>query len=162
MRLLFSIISVAATGYLVYVVNGELRPAGAPSAPTPAVALVEPVLAPAETAPPASDPAPEASTPETPAHVAIAPAPARAVPGVRVAPAGSFYITQRVSVENSAGVIAVLPGELVTLVYRNKDGTARVKWGAHSLTVREAQIAREFDPTAKPPPATSRLLGQRD
>jgi len=159
MRLIFSIISVAATGYLVYVANGELRPTGAHSAPTPATALVEPALTPAEAAPPAPEPALEAPAPEP---VAITPAPARTVPGVRVAPAGLFYLTQRVSVENSAGVIAVLPGELVTFVYRNKDGTARVKWGAHLLTVPEAQLAQEYNPSAKPPPATSKLLGQRD
>jgi hypothetical protein len=89
------------------------------------------------------------------------------VPKVRTAPPGAYYLTQRVSVENSAGVIAILPGEKVTLLYRNKDGTARVKWGTHDVVVPEAKLTKEFDLTTNQPipaPASvagSKLIGQR-
>lgn len=162
MRLLFSILSVAATGYLAYVTSAEFRTAGASSTPAPAIVLAEAAPAPAlaEATPPAPEPAP-AAEPEAPAPIAIAPAPAPAAPTVRVAPDGSFFLTKRVSVENNSGIIAILPGELVTLAYRNKDGTAKVKWSGYSVTVPEAHLAREYDPAAKTPVVSAQLFGQR-
>jgi hypothetical protein len=176
MRLPSIVISTVATGYLAYVANDEIKPASkvpAPAAAAPVVAYAPPATAepaPAEPAPAA----PETSAPEgaptaaeTPALVAVAPTPAPEPPKIRTAPPGSFFLTRRVSVENSSGIIAILPGEMVKLLYRNKDGTVRVKWGAETLTVPEAQLAREFDATASQPIsaqgalASAKVMGQR-
>jgi hypothetical protein len=41
------------------------------------------------------------------------------------------------------GVIAVMPGQLVKLLYRNKNGTVRVMLGKQNLEVREDQLTKE-------------------
>lgn len=128
MRTLFIIIVIGALAYLGWVFRDELAGnleavTGSRSTPVPT-----------ETAP--ETPMPETGEPAA-APVAIAPAPKE------MAPAGSFYVKERVSLESGTGIKALNAGELVKLKYRNKDGTARVTDGKVDLTIKEALLTAD-------------------
>lgn len=126
MRILFIIIVVGALGYLGWVFRDELTgkiQAGTASEGTLPAAEVAPAAPPAVGEPPAAPDAP--------------PLPKE------MAPAGSFYVKQRVSVEMPTGVKALNAGELVKVMYRNKDGTARVTTGKDELIVKESLLTTD-------------------
>jgi hypothetical protein len=153
MRILFTIILVVAAGYLSFVARSEFRR----PAKNPAAASAVPQFALTEAAPTVASESTAADS------SAVAPTAAPATRRVLTAPPGVYYVTARASNENTAGVIAVLPGESVKLLYRNKDGTARVRWGRHDLTVPEARLTKEFDLTTNQPipPASAALVGSK-
>lgn len=128
MRTLFIIIVVGALGYLAWVfrdeLTGQIQSVTAPEAP----AKVEVV----ETTPPPPAPAPE-------------PVPAATIPArpTVTAPPGSFYVKERTSVEMATGVKALNAGEIVKLMYRNKDGTARVTTGKDELIIKESLLTTD-------------------
>ena len=52
---------------------------------------------------------------------------------------------ERVSVEVPDGIKALNAGELVKLVYRNKDGTARVTTGKTDVIIKESLLTTDPD-----------------
>jgi hypothetical protein len=127
MRILFIIIVLGALGYLGWVYREELSGriesvTGAETTPAP-----ETDVPPAPAAPPAGEPAAPAATPMP----------------KEMAPAGSFYVQERVSVEVPDGIKALNAGELVKMVYRNKDGTARVTTGKTEVTIKESMLTSD-------------------
>jgi len=127
MRLLFIIVIVGALGYLGWVYREEL------SGKIEAVTGSESTPAPTATA------APEPAAPPT----GEPPAPAATPFPKEMAPAGSFYVKERVSVEVPDGIKALNAGELVKMVYRNKDGTARVTTGKTDVTIKESMLTSD-------------------
>lgn len=127
MRILFIIIIVGALGYLGWVyreeLTGKIEVTGSEATPAPAVVTSEPAI------PPAGEPAAPAATP---------------FPNQK-APAGSFYVKERVSVEVPEGIKALNAGELVKMVYRNNDGTARVTTGKTDVIIKQSLLTT--DPT---------------
>lgn len=127
MRILFIIIIVGALGYLGWVyreeLTGKIEVTGSEATPAPAVVTSEPAI------PPAGEPEAPAATP---------------FPNQK-APAGSFYVKERVSVEVPEGIKALNAGELVKMVYRNNDGTARVTTGKTDVIIKQSLLTT--DPT---------------
>ena len=124
MRILFIIIVVCALGYLGWVYREEL------SWKIETVTSSEATPAPAEVTP---EPAiPSVGEPSAPAATPF-PKP----------PAGSFYVKERISVEVPEGIKALNAGELVKMVYRNKDGTARVTTGKTDVTIKESMLTSD-------------------
>jgi len=62
----------------------------------------------------------------------------------RLAPPGTYYMVERVSVETTNGVIAMVPGDQVRLVNRNGD-QLRVKTDSAEFEVKETQITNDLD-----------------
>jgi len=127
MRLLFIIIIVGALGYLGWVYREELS------------GKIETVTSSESTPAPAADTSPEGVTPP----IGAPPPPAATPFPKEMAPAGSFYVKERVSVEVPEGIKALNPGELVKMVYRNKDGTARVTTGKTDVTIKESMLTSD-------------------
>jgi hypothetical protein len=133
MRTLFIIIVVVALGYLGWVFREELTGkiemvSGSGATPAPA-AVAQESAAPAAT----GEPAAGAATP---------------IPR-QMAPAGSLYVKERVSVETSNGIKALNAGELVKVMYRNKDGTARVTTDKADVTIKESFLTADPDQIKK-------------
>jgi len=125
MRTLFIIIVIGALGYLGWVYREELTgkietATGAAATPAPVEASDAPAQAPDQSTAPAATPMPKV-----------------------LAPTGSFYVRERTSVETPTGIKALNAGELVKLMYRNKDGTARVTTGKEDLTVKESVLTND-------------------
>lgn len=166
MRTLFIAIVVAAIGYLAFVSRDELQkafrhaPALAGNVASPALAAREvPSAVQVPEAAPVAEFTPEPSAPVI-AEASTTPPP----PRIRIAPPGIYFLATRVSVTTDSGVIAILPGEEVKLMYRNKDGTVRVQWGKQDVIVPETQLSKKLDlATGQPIPTTvaAPLLGQR-
>lgn len=133
MRILFIIIVVGALGYLGWVYREELSgkieevtQSGATPAPT--------VVAPEQGASNA-----------TPADGA----PAATPMPKQMAPAGSLYVKERVSIETPTGIKALNAGELVKIMYRNKDGTARVTTEKADVVIKESFLTADPDQIKK-------------
>jgi hypothetical protein len=124
MRILFIIIIVGALGYLGWVFREELT------------GKIEEVTG------SAAKPAPAAVAPEQSAPAGTAgPGEPAATPMPKVlAPGGSLYVKERVSIETPTGIKALNAGELVKVMYRNKDGTARVTTEKADVTIKESLL----------------------
>jgi hypothetical protein len=90
----------------------------------------QPVLSP----PPEPIPAPETRMP--------APTPVAEIK--RKMPPGQFLMTQRVSMETSEGVTAVVPSDTVKLLERRRDGTLKVTNGKTDFIVRLDQVTQDI------------------
>lgn len=141
MRLFAPLIVLASAGYLAYVfffgsstVQTVTTPAPAP-ATTPAPAVASTVPAPEAPAAPAA--------PEFKSKIVIPDGP----PGTKhLAPPGTYYMLERVSVQRPNGVVAVAPGEPVKLLVRDiKKGTVMVTYGELDLEVPEKQVTNDLD-----------------
>ena len=60
-----------------------------------------------------------------------------------MAPAGQYYMMDRVSVETKSGVIAVVPGDLVKLIERKENGVLRVTNDQADFEVKEQQVTQD-------------------
>ncbi len=130
MRAIFVGIVVLAVAYLGWVLFRDSRSEGAApgeTTDTPA-ALAEP-----------------SSTPRAAPPVASA-------PGPRFAPPGVFYARERVSVETTTGVKALIPGEEVKLMYRYKDGKMRVTDGQSEFVVKPSALTQDREQVLNPAP----------
>lgn len=85
----------------------------------------------------ASEAAPEA---KFRSKIKMPDAPAGAKP---MAPAGHYYMMDRVSVETKSGVIAVVPGDLVKLIERKGNGVLRVTNDQADFDVKEQQVTQD-------------------
>ena len=69
-----------------------------------------------------------------------------AAPGQKqMAPPGYLYMIARVSVETPNGVIALVPGDLVKLLQRKKDGTVRVTNDLADFEVKADQVTQDTE-----------------
>ncbi|MEO8350321.1 MAG: hypothetical protein ABI680_01235 [Chthoniobacteraceae bacterium] len=59
------------------------------------------------------------------------------------APPGYVYITERVSTATNAGVIALVPGDLVKVLQRKPNGTIKVTNDSAVFEVKESQTTRD-------------------
>jgi hypothetical protein len=59
-------------------------------------------------------------------------------------PPGVFLVVERASVETKDGVIAVVPGDKVSLLERRNDGTLKVTDGKVDFVVRETQVTQDI------------------
>jgi hypothetical protein len=131
-RLFFTLLIVAALGYIGYVgwseygVEIQSRLSGKAATPPP-----EP--------PPAPEPVAPATTPD-PGFVSKIPPSEK-----RTAPLGVYYTLERLSVEVATGVKAVNPGEAVNLLGRMPDGTMRVTRDGADFTVKPSQVTNDLD-----------------
>lgn len=131
MRTLFIVIVVVAIGYLGWTFREELT--------GKIQEITNPNAKPAETA--------EATPPPVEPVADLPPTPATLPMPTELAPPGSFYVKERVTVVTDTGVKALRKGELVRLMYRNKDGTVRVTANAAKaeMTIKESFLTN--DPT---------------
>lgn len=60
-----------------------------------------------------------------------------------MAPAGQYYMMDRVSVETKSGVIAIVPGDLVKLIERKENGVLRVTNDQADFDVKEQQVTQD-------------------
>ncbi len=86
------------------------------------------------------------STPDEPtADESAEPTTPAPAPQPHLAPPGIFYMLERVSVTNSAGVQALAPGEEVRLMQRKKNGVLRVTTGRADFDVKLSQVTNDLD-----------------
>lgn len=123
MKTILPILVALGLGYLGFVFWQNRKPE---TAPPPSVA--------AETPPPAP-----AATPEP---IAAAPEPHR-----NLAPPGTYYIVQRVSVTTDSSIIGILPGTKVTMV--NAGPPLHVTDGQNQFDVQPDQVTNDLDIAAK-------------
>ena len=143
MRQLFILIVLAAVGYLGYNYYQENYGSGEPlrlpwnkvddtTAPADDVAGAQ-----REDAPPGAPPAPVFKS-----RVPVA---ENVPPGEKqVAPPGTFYMIERVSVETPTGIIAMVPGDQVKLLQR-KGGTLKLTNGSVDFEVKESQVTSDLE-----------------
>jgi hypothetical protein len=142
MRQLFILIVIAAIGYLAYTFSKErfakpLTDEGEEGAPP---STVEPVIPVAPVAPVAP------VTPAAPVFKSrIADRASGASSGEkRLAPLGTLYMVERVSVETKNGIIAVVPGDEVKVLKRTGD-RLKVTIGKVDFEVKETQVTNDLD-----------------
>jgi hypothetical protein len=122
------IVVVALLGYLAFVFwQNSNKPA--PAAPPPPVAI--------------ATPAPTATPTPPPPLVAIAPP----TPQRNLAPAGTFYIVQRVTITTDSGITGVAPGTKVTMV--SPGPPMRVSDGQNEFEVQPEQVTNDLDIAAR-------------
>ncbi|MDB6149555.1 MAG: hypothetical protein JWQ44_1003 [Chthoniobacter sp.] len=130
MRTLLILVVIGALGFLGYTYQEEIKE------------RYHKVVNKSETAEPSDDAASRSDRQVPPPVAGTAPAtPAQK----RTAPPGVYYMTQRISVQVDSGVKALVPGEMVKLVYRNKNGTVKVTTGGEDFVVKETQITNDID-----------------
>jgi hypothetical protein len=78
--------------------------------------------------------------PQFVSKVIIPDAPAGTKP---MAPPGSYYMLERVSVETPSGVSAVVPGDTVKLLQRKPGGKLRVTINQADFEVKEEQVTQD-------------------
>jgi len=122
MKALFPILIFAALGYLGFVISqNHPRPAPATPAPEP-LAIATPV--------------------PTPVAVEVSPTPTR-----NLAPEGTYFLLQRVSINTDSAIIGIAPGTKVTLV---KAGPPMlVTDGQNQFEVQSAQVTNDLDVAAQ-------------
>jgi hypothetical protein len=144
MKALMVIVSVMLL-YLGYVfwenlVEPNMEPAARTTAAvaTPALPPLEtPAPAPIWQAPPGATPMPASVA--APARVAIAsPTPYR-----NLAPEGTYFLIERISVMTDSGVVGVPPGTIVKLV--SAGPAMRVSDGKNEFEVRSTQLTNDYD-----------------
>jgi hypothetical protein len=127
MRLLFTLIVLAAIGYLGYNYYMDQQAAPGTSA-TAAVATGR------------GGSAPDAE----PVFQSRIPAAAGAPGEKQLAPPGVFYMLERVSVETPTGVRAVVPGDQVKLLARKKD-RLKLTDGSIDFEVPPSKVTNDLD-----------------
>src|SRR5687767_12877249 len=129
MRTLFILIVIGALGYLGYIYQDDIKDRfqkiTQKGEDSPESDETSKIPGPGGDLPPGAMP-----PPATPAEK-------------RTAPPGVYYVTKRVSVQSANGVKALSPGEMVKLVYRNKDGTSKVTTGKDDFIVKDTQLTND-------------------
>ena len=139
MRQLIFVLALAALGYFGWDYYKKHKETGtvsanseveseAPAAPTPRNDLPSPAVPPAETK-----------------FVSKIRVPETAAGQKQMAPPGYLYMIARVSVETPNGVIAVVPGDLVKLLQRKRDGTVRVTNDLADFEVKADQVTQDTE-----------------
>ncbi|HEV7867016.1 MAG TPA: hypothetical protein VGO90_05005 [Chthoniobacteraceae bacterium] len=128
MRTLLILVVIGALGYLGYTYQEEIKEQfqkitqkGEPAKDSEETAQAPGAEAPSGAVQPAATPAEK-----------------------RTAPPGVYYVTKRVSVQVEHGIKALVPGEMVKIVFRNKNGTARVTTGKEDFDVKESQLTNDL------------------
>jgi hypothetical protein len=143
MRQLFILIVIAAIGYLAYTFSKErfakpLTDEGEEGAPPSTVQPVIPPIAPVAPVAPATPAAPVFKS-------RIADRASGTSSGEkRLAPLGTLYMVERVSVETKNGIIAVVPGDEVKVLKRTGD-RLKVTIGKVDFEVKEIQVTNDLD-----------------
>lgn len=142
MRQLFILIVIAAIGYLAYTFSKErfarpLTDEGEEGVPPSTVQPAIPVAPLAPVAP---------ATPAAPVFKSRIPDRASTASSgeKRLAPLGTYYMVDRVSVETKDGIIAVVPGDEVKVLKRTGD-RLKVTIGKVDFEVKEAQVTNDLD-----------------
>lgn len=139
MRQLFILIVIAAIVYLAFNFSKErfarpLTNEGEEAAP---LTTVQPMIPVTPVAP---------ATPAAPVFKSRIPEGATATHSgeKRLAPLGTFYMMERVSVETKNGIIAVVPGDEVKVLKRTGD-RLKVTIGTADFEVKETQVTNDLD-----------------
>lgn len=63
----------------------------------------------------------------------------------RVAPPGSVYMLERVTLKTANGIVAVVPGEEVRIMRTSHKGRMRITTGKHDFDVKDSQVTKDYD-----------------
>lgn len=139
MRQLFFILVLAALGYFGWDYYQKHKEMSALPSTDKEVENGMPDRSTVKVPPPAPLPA---SEPKFVSKIAVP----ETAPGQKhTAPPGYLYMIGRVSVETPNGVIALVPGDLVKLLQRKKDGTIRVTNDQADFEVKEDQVTLDME-----------------
>lgn len=97
--------------------------------------------------PPAPPPAAVAAPVATPVPTAAVIAEAPAEPSKNLAPPGTFYVIQRVSITTDSGITGIAPGTRVTMV--SPGPPMRVTDGQNQFDVQPEQVTNDLDIAAR-------------
>ena|SRR5688500_3103386 len=140
MRQLIFILALAALGYFGWDYYKKHKETSAASTNSEVESEAHPAPSPATSALP-GPPMPPADI----KFVSKIRVPETAAGQKQTAPPGYLYMIARVSVETPNGVIAVVPGDLVKLLQRKRDGTVRVTNDLADFEVKADQVTQDTE-----------------